>query len=45
MLLAPVACFAELVETSLWALWEEYHALYTQFLLRPARKESKLKIS
>ena len=38
-LLAPVACFAELVEIGLWA---EQHAPYTQFLPRPAGKESSV---
>ena len=31
-LLTPVVCFDELVETGLWAVWAEQHAVYTQFL-------------
>ena len=34
-------CFAELVETSLWVLWEEQHLLHTWFLQKPAREVSK----
>ena len=34
-LLASVAYFAQLVETSLWAFWVGQHAPYTRFLSRP----------
>ena len=38
MLLVPVVCFAQLVLTGLLTI----HHTTTQFLLRPARKESKV---
>ena len=38
----PVVGFAELFEAALWAVWQEKHAPYTQFLPRPARKESNV---
>ena len=37
--LVPVVCFAQIVETGLWAVWAAYHAPYTQFLARTARKK------
>ena len=35
-------CLAKLVETGLLVVLVEQHALYTQFLHRPARKESNV---
>ena len=37
--LVPVVCFAQMVETGIWVVWAGYHAPYTQFLPRTARKE------
>ena len=34
-LLVPVACFAILVQTSLWAIWAEQHAMFTLFFHIP----------
>ena len=36
-LFVPAVCFAELVQTGLWVVWAEQHALYTRFPPRIAR--------
>ena len=40
--LAPVVCFADLVQIGLRTIWAEQHAPYTRFLPRRARKESNV---
>ena len=41
-LLVPVFCFAELVETGLWAVWAEQYTAYIWLLPIQAKKESNL---
>ena len=41
-MIKPVVCFAELVQSGLWAILAEQYFLYTEFLPRPASKESNV---
>ena len=40
--LAQIVCLTEIVHTGLWAVWAEQRAPPTQFLPRPAKKESNI---
>ena len=46
-LLAPVVCYADLVQIGLMTIWAKQQAPYTQFLPGPAKESNvhKLKIS